>query len=320
MKVHQIAKGQIYLLPNIYNNIVNGGVAKLHNYIVVYCEPKNKFGKVQVMEITSLQNKEIIHEVPIILKNGYISYVIPYNMHSVSKFEIENDGVFMGSITDQPDMSTQDFIKLLFDLYVAVNDFGDEAQYQRTIRSYKKYTTNFEMTYEHVETYASTKPNKQKHHRDVSYRGCVIEESTKKTTKFDKKGVTTKTTKKTRYSSYHKNLEKFIDFDNIEDDVISDTKVVEADSDDVIHIKKIRNISDVTDTDKRFIMNFSDLPFHIYDWSNYQLEMFYNANERYSAAIIYELCNKFSSTSAVYSYKMRVIQEMKKRNLKCING
>lgn len=150
MKANRITQGKIYLLNNLFPAYPSDRpVPEKHNYIVISKEPKTDIGMVQVMEICSLRNREPIAEVPIVLENDYISYVIPYNIYSVRVKEILNRGVFKGCIWDQPEVSVMDFIKMLHLIYTDFLDLGDREIHSKAIKMYQDYCAIFNINYGH---------------------------------------------------------------------------------------------------------------------------------------------------------------------------
>lgn len=196
MKANRITQGQIYLLNNLFPAYPSDRpVPEKHNYIVISKEPKTDIGMVQVMEICSLRNREPIAEVPIVLENDCISYVIPYNIYSVRVKEILNRGVFKGCIQDQPEISVMEFIKMLYLIYTDFLDLGDKEIHSKAINMYQDYCAIFNINYGHKLKYCdfSTTPVSM-----CQYPESREYEETTTTTKVKKKSnkVVVKETKK----------------------------------------------------------------------------------------------------------------------------
>lgn len=150
MKATKCVAGSIFLLKNQYewNGRTDNEIPR-HNYIVIGTidggEDSNCTRLAQVMLITSMRNKTITKEVPIILTNGMISYVVPYNIYSVPLQELEN-GRYHGTITD--DILTKDeFILMLLCLYteslknrLSVIDTTEGVYDDYCNRFYEKYS------------------------------------------------------------------------------------------------------------------------------------------------------------------------------------
>lgn len=158
MKANRITAGQIYLLNNLFPAYSSDKpVPEKHNYIVISKEPKTDIGMVQVMEICSLRNREPIAEVPIVLENNCISYVIPYNIYSVRVKEILNqkdilcmDADKVEKICDATQVSKADKLMLerFQELPRVVKNWSDDdlcLWYNAT----KRYTTKILMMYCH---------------------------------------------------------------------------------------------------------------------------------------------------------------------------
>lgn len=95
-----------------------------HNYIILGTNNDHeKIGLIQCMSITSMYDKDVTIEVPILLSNNMISYIVPYNIHSFSSSDIDMHN-FKGCITDVEYIGKYEFMQLLIDLYADTLDLG----------------------------------------------------------------------------------------------------------------------------------------------------------------------------------------------------
>ena len=113
-----------------------------HNYIILGTNDNNeRLGVLQCMAITSMRSKEIGTEVPILLSNDMVSYIVPYNIHSFDKNEIELKN-FKGCITDTDQITKYEFMQLLVDLYADNLDLGLTDK-EDVMSRYNAYCENF---------------------------------------------------------------------------------------------------------------------------------------------------------------------------------
>lgn len=114
--------------------------ASKHNYLIIGVDNnRGSLGLIQAMSITSMRSKEISMEVPIKLCNDYISYIVPYNLHSFLNSDIDIYN-YKGCIIDTPHISKNDFIQLLIDIYTVSLGLGDSED---VVRRYTDYCNKF---------------------------------------------------------------------------------------------------------------------------------------------------------------------------------
>lgn len=123
---------------------------KCHNYIILGKSP-HTLGFVQAMCITSMRDKDVEMEVPIVLTNNYISYVVPHNMHSFFDADITIQS-YKGIITDTEIISRNDFLQLLRDIYL--DGLGlCELSHAEVKAKYDTYCKAFFEAYKDAEEY-----------------------------------------------------------------------------------------------------------------------------------------------------------------------
>lgn len=141
-------KGMIFIMQDTCDKTRNNSH---HPYLVI--NKNNEGGSnplhfVQCMGISSMHDKCIDLELPILLCNNKVSYVVPYNIYSFesSKFELKN---FKGCITDAPYSSKNKFMSLLMKVYLFTL-----GQVQTDVREeVKKYREMFWKAHPEAEEY-----------------------------------------------------------------------------------------------------------------------------------------------------------------------
>ena len=103
-------------------------------------------------------NRKVTYELPIML-DGMISYITPYNIHSLSKSDLYN-GIYKGSIVDNETYKVGDFISLIAELHYAL--IFNRKMLSETEKRYKDYCNSFFKTHTGVVEYRTTKPEYEK--------------------------------------------------------------------------------------------------------------------------------------------------------------
>lgn len=167
MKVHNLAPGMIFSLvdkmpANVPSAAVAEGKVPVHFYMIISVGSEACLQDIQCMKITSMRNKESTYELPIIL-NDAVSYVVPYNMFSYRKEDIDMK-FFKGVLVGDGDVcSADDFLHLCRDIYTDTL-FGElDASLKTRINEYQK---KFDAKFGSVPKYENTK-----------FRPSVIEDS-----------------------------------------------------------------------------------------------------------------------------------------------
>jgi len=144
MRVEKCIEGGIFKVTNPFPN----GTANHHRYLVI--GTKNSYGisMVQAFAITSMSNKDVTMEVPIVLDNGYVSYVVPYNIHSLHWKDIRFQD-YVGSITDTSTCKRDDFLRLLKDIYLDSIGEGN-IDHEELVKRYTEYRDTFFKKYADV--------------------------------------------------------------------------------------------------------------------------------------------------------------------------
>lgn len=154
MKVCNLAPGMIFSLVDKMPANVTSPNDKLptHFYMVISAGSDACLQDVQCMKITSMRNKESTYELPIIL-NDTVSYVVPYNIFSYRKEDI-NMRFFAGILVGDPDVCSADgFLSLCRDIYTDTL-FGEVDNSIRTRIS--EYQKAFDTKFSKVPRYSDT--------------------------------------------------------------------------------------------------------------------------------------------------------------------
>lgn len=149
MNTRKITVGNIFKLNDHIDMTTESGVITKHMYIVIGT-PNQELGMYQLMCITSMRNKEVTYEVPIII-NDKVTYIIPYNIHSFSETEIAH-GEFIGSIEEDSmsNFTTKEFISMLMNIFHNKKD-------NQTLLEYDYYCTEFQRVNKKIKEYRTGK-------------------------------------------------------------------------------------------------------------------------------------------------------------------
>lgn len=145
MRIKSCMEGMIFIVND--KNIISSTKASKHNYLIISApNDVNKLDMIQTMSITSMRNKEVNRmEVPIVLCNGYISYIVPYNMHSITDNDIDFT-MYKGCIADNQYFTAKDFMQLLVDIYLDSINIG-LVDHDTVVKSYNDYCDWFNKEY-----------------------------------------------------------------------------------------------------------------------------------------------------------------------------
>lgn len=165
MKIQNLAPGMIFSLvdkmpANVPSAAMAEGKIPIHYYMVVSVGSEACLQDVQCMKITSMRNKESTYELPLIL-NDTVSYLIPYNMFSYRKEDIDIK-FFKGILVGDNDIcSADDFLHLCRDVYTDAL-FGE---IDNTLKArVKEYQSKFNAKFGKVPKYS-----------EVEFKRTVIE-------------------------------------------------------------------------------------------------------------------------------------------------
>lgn len=158
MRVSNLAPGMIFSLVDKMPANVPSLSDKLptHFYMIISAGSDACLQDIQCMKITSMKNKESTYELPVVL-NDAVSYVVPYNIFSYRRDDI-NMRFFAGILIGDPDVcSTDEFLSLCRDIYTDTL-FGEMDSTLRT--RIKDYQTKFNSKFSKVPKYSDAQSAK----------------------------------------------------------------------------------------------------------------------------------------------------------------
>lgn len=323
MKVRKCNTGMIFLLNDktvtpteIYN--------VRHNYIII-SSTGNGDEMIQAMSISSMKNKSIDHlEVPIVLGNGYISYIIPYNIHSFNYSEIMYEN-FKGCIYDNDYITANDFIKMLMNIYVYSKGVCTDNS---VLEQYKNYCKWFYKTYNNIVEYRNRfmlqpllntpmpkrelKPTHREHKEPI-----ITKKHNKILKEIDSHDI--------RRSS-NKDIRERIEEDelieselNSSECIVNNTsqyKDISSNKSLFYSIKMPKDVSDVIyNKRKEEINKINTFPEFIKDWSDEELMYVVELVKEYTPKGIYDYTDDYPNLSYVYKLINSVYKEISKRGI-----
>ena len=122
--------------------------------------------------------------VPVLLSNGAISWILPYNIHSISFNDMEN-GKFHGIMQDSSYCTTERFVQMLVDLYNDELGLGF-INHDIMMKEYNDYCDWFYKEHEGFKTYRELS-GKQKYVNGLRDKAVLYKNSTKTLVKPKKK-------------------------------------------------------------------------------------------------------------------------------------
>lgn len=147
MMTTKYAPGTIFYLQDRFSTNQNHNS---HNYLIMGKSPC-KMGFIQAMSITSMKNKEIEMEVPILLCNNLISYIVPHNVQSFLDSDVELSQ-YKGQILDTELISKNSFLEMLMDIYLDGLNLGIKP-HAEVKKRYESYCENFFNVYKESKEY-----------------------------------------------------------------------------------------------------------------------------------------------------------------------
>ena len=166
MRVNKCMTGMIFCVDDKSNTATSRTGVEKHYYLIINnCESTDgSVNLLQAMSITSMRNKNVTMEVPILLENGYISYIVPYNIHSLhwDDLKVEN---YKGCLSSNARYSRDEFIQFLKNIYT--DSIGNcSISHDELMTQYEDYCTKFFNKY-----------NREKEYRNKIYHRVVNPEN-----------------------------------------------------------------------------------------------------------------------------------------------
>lgn len=142
MELGKISKGIVFYLPDRARRNFRGG--ENHQCLVIGGTSNIRTGAcgyVQVMSITSMANKEVKKEIPILMSDDTIGYLVPYNIFSYVIDEFSDFTDRKGFIQDTEYYTTEEFYRFLMDIYLDCHGYGirDRNDVAEEIRNYQDW-------------------------------------------------------------------------------------------------------------------------------------------------------------------------------------
>lgn len=161
MKVNRAGLGAVFVLYDHENE------GYTHRYVIVGVNKKKDVGFVQCMSITSMYNKQVTTEVPVVI-NNVVGYIAPYNIHSFKENNFRNEN-FSGVLTEG---LVPEFIELLLDIYKDVNLYGfkNKEFHEDVKRRYNAYIDDFLKENENIKEYRMGKDEALKNDSDAVFK------------------------------------------------------------------------------------------------------------------------------------------------------
>lgn len=138
MKTRKVFEGSIFV---VRNKLSNGRMSSHHYLMLGSKSTDSDVSLVQAFAITSMRDKKITMEVPVILCNGYVSYIVPYNMHSLHGTDIQHRN-YTGCVADCEYITKDAFMQMLKDIYLDSIGMGTKS-HDEVMKQYNEYCENF---------------------------------------------------------------------------------------------------------------------------------------------------------------------------------
>ena len=307
MQATNFIPGMIYLVKNQFEEKI-GLQTTQHNYIVLGTinRESSGFQMVQAMTITSNPRNEgkTGKAVPVLLSNGAISWILPYNIHSIPFCDIEK-GKFHGIINDSEYFSTKRFIQMLVDLYndelglgfidhdVIMDEYNDYCNWFFDVHSGLKQYRELDNTVKAPSLFDAGKPT-------------VYRESTKKLLKPQKYREIDEIKGEKIIPDINPEIEKTgPEYETVYSDEPGKpiaTKIIVPE----LNFDKRRKYKDktkMTEADKKAIQSFVGFPNFVKDWKDNEILLFAMAFDTYGAKTIASMTDRWSSMQSVrYTY------------------
>lgn len=159
MKVNKFLPGMVFMCNDQIKSDEEGS---RHNYIVIGQSNqgmKHMTSLLQCMTITSMRNHDVTYEVPIVMSNNQISYIVPYSIFTINPANV-NLSDYRGMVDDS-DYTRDDFLLFLKNLYVALIS-NDNMETCEVGKSYRTYYEWFFETNKDKKEYRDVKEEKER--------------------------------------------------------------------------------------------------------------------------------------------------------------
>ena len=331
MQTAKFTPGMIYLVKNQFEEKI-GLQTTQHNYIVLgtIMNGRNSgFQMVQAMNITSNPKNEEINGkvVPVLLSNGAISWILPYNIHSITFSDIEK-GKFHGIIEDSEYCTVKRFVQMLIDLYNDELGLGF-VDHDVIMKEYREYYDWFFEAHAGLKQYRDLTSDEKKEVKAPSLfngKTVIYKDSSKELLKPKKyREIDTMSGEQIIPPELDPETEK--SGPEYETVYSSSDEPGKALSTQIIipegfNIKKnppkrgkYKDISEMPEADRKAIQSFTEYPCYTKDWSDNELLLFIMACDTYGASGISEVSTRWTTHQSVrYTYRS-IKNQVSKRKL-----
>lgn len=155
MELTKCMPGMIFVVKDRNQNSSNRSNTSVntHQYLIIgECSKYGSIDMFQAMSITSMRNKDVTMEVPIVMINNRISYIVPYNIHSLHWSDVEICN-FNGCLTNTDICTRDEFITFLRNIYLDSLGGLGPVSHDDIVEQYNDYCDKFFEKYSDREEY-----------------------------------------------------------------------------------------------------------------------------------------------------------------------
>ena len=326
MQTAKFTPGMIYLVKNQFEEKIGLQTAQ-HNYIVLgtIMNGRNSgFQMVQAMNITSNPKNEEINgkAVPVLLFNGAISWILPYNIHSIAFSDIEK-GKFHGIIEDSEYCTVKRFVQMLIDLYNDELGLGF-VDHDVIMKEYREYCDWFFKAHAGLKQYRYLTSEEKKWIKAPSlFNGntVVYKDSSKellepkKHREVDKMNVEQIIPPELDAETEKEGPAYKTIYSSGKNEPMNHISIPEVNTHAINGRKRYKKSELMTPTEKRAIEGFTYLPYHMKDWKDDEIILFIRAYEEYGPSNISAIAPRWNNKSATRHTYISAKQNAEKRKL-----
>lgn len=311
-------KGMVFLCSD---NFPKPGTQPMkHNYLIIgYTQ--GPLGMVQGMSITSMTNKDVQIEVPVKLCNEYVSYVVPYNLHSLNPADIELHN-YKGTICDTERISKDDFIAMLRDLYLDHIGLGTR-DHTAVMADYQLYCKNFWEEFKNVPEFrerksaspitianVSSSNDSSSDDEVASILGSIVRNTRENIESVERSNQQGNTS-----TSSYRNVKKSKGGKKARKQQKREQRQIERSIHDAIgqstgNVSEEKNDHHLT---LEMMKELENAPRLIKEWTDEQLDMFITGYERFGFTRIHTVVKRWSTQQSMMLARVTALNELEKR-------
>lgn len=326
MQTAKFTPGMIYLVKNQFEEKL-GLQTTQHNYIVLgtIMNGRNSgFQMVQAMTITSNPKNEEINgkAVPVLLSNGAISWILPYNIHSIAFSDIEK-GRFHGIIEDSEYCTVKRFIQMLVDLYNDELGLGF-VDHDIIMKEYREYCDWFFEAHAGLKQYRDLTSDDKKEIKAPSLfngKTVIYKDSSKELLKPKKyREIDTMSEEQIIPQEIDPETEKTgPDYETVyssgKTEPMNPISIPEVNVHVINGRKRYKKSELMSPAEKKVIESFTYFPYHMKDWKDDEIILFIRAYEEYGPSNITAITPRWNDKSATRHTYISAKQNAEKRKL-----